>query len=249
MPLNQKHRETPHRNNRPIKGAWLGARTHTRWSKVSDLLQNTFDIPSQAPASSYRKFISTFPKIRKGDYHATFSHTVSESLVMLTLSKWIARKSIRAFGRDLSLLHLPAPANVVKLRFVLTSNIEPELSLPIDRRLPASVCAVTSIQGPGRKYFNPEALAKELTHELGQPWQNYLLSTVISHSRELGFQAVALLRPEYNPKLTDSYLKGFGVSPEEAHQMRSQFYPAAKANGLRKFKGSKYLWIFFDRNM
>ncbi|MFA5125618.1 MAG: hypothetical protein WC462_01270 [archaeon] len=230
------------------KAVFLGARTSLRWNKVSELLQTKFDIPSQAPASSYRKFMSTFPETRVDKYRVNFSHAASESLVMLAFSGWLPRKLIRVFGKKIPLPGLKSPVNVFKVRFVLTSSIEPHMNHPFRRDLPAPVCAVTSIQGPGKKYVNPEKLVADLNEQLHEPWQNYLLGEIVAHAKSQGLDAVSLLRPEYNPNLSNTYLESRGLTSVEIQKMRSQFYAAAKANNLHKIKGSKYFWVFFNKS-
>lgn len=228
-----------------VRAAWLAGRTKFRQKKAVARAFKKFGIVSQAPFSSYRRFMASFPDIKLGGYKASFSHASGESLVMLALARWVKRKTINVLGIRVPSSKVRAPSNVFKMRFVLTSQIEPELRHPISPEKPASVCVVTGIQGPGKKFVARKKLVEELNAELGEPWQNFLLREMVSHSRKQGLEALALLRPEYNPGLTDSYLAKHGVSPKEAKQMRSQFYAAARKNKLKKVKGSKYFWILF----
>lgn len=172
----------------------------------------------------------------------------AEANIMLALTKWVRRNIGRAMNIEWIKAKLPIPSNPFRMKFALTSTIEPDIKLPIDRDRPATVCAVMGWQGPSpRKYPLHEEYAKQANEAIGEPWQNFMLKEIVDHARAQGIQAVALLRPEHNKSLTEEHFVKIGLDPKTLPSIRSQFYAAARKVGLKKVRGSKYFWIFFPK--
>lgn len=178
---------------------------------------------------------------------------------MVAATRWIRRKvgktvksTFTLFGRKWKLptkianKKILLPSNPFRMKFALTSSIEPELPLPIDRTQAASVCVIMGWQGPSdSKYDNTREMVASLNTELKEQWPNRLLRKMVRYSKSQGMQAIALLRPEYNPTLTEENMAVHGDDPKVLSKIKSQFYAVARKTGFKKVEGSRYFWIFF----
>lgn len=244
------------------KAALLARRTRVRWPKSAEMYRMYFDIHSIAPPQTYRKFITEFCPKKVGKYKLKMQKSGAEAQIMLSMMGKGRKKVQKMLGDEAKILgmklKLPkrlaeyevrVQTNLFKVKFALTTAIEPNLPHPLDRKRPAAVCAVIGLQGPSsKKYSKPLEYSKEATKVLKEPWQNFLLKEIVEHARVQGMQAVALLRPEHNPYLTKKHFVEEGVDPKTIPSIKSQFFAAARKAGLKKVKGSKYFWVFFPEN-
>lgn len=144
------------------------------------------------------------------------------------------------------MIRLKLKNRMCKVKFFLTRTIEPELNLPINRNSEAGICAITHLIGQTSiKYEDIQAIVQQINQTIGINWQNYLLTEISNHAKSKGCNAVALLRLENNPDLTNQHLSKTRVDLKGAESIRSQYYAAARKAGFKKVKGSNYFWKIF----
>jgi len=249
---------------RTPKSTYLALRTAKKWGRIGRVL-NPLGILSQVSPGEYKTFVSSFHPAKTGEYTLQFTRGSTNSALILTLSKTTTRTlSSILFGRPKEAqlaaqtgtkgffsriarrIKIPGSYNLFKTKLTLTREIEPNVALPIDRTKGMGVCAIIDLIGPtARKYKNTQEIAREANETLGTNWQNYLLREITAHAEKQGCSAVALLRPENNPDLTNEHLARAGVNEEGAKSIRSHYFAAARKAGFRKVEGSKYFWKFF----
>jgi hypothetical protein len=238
------------RAKRLPRAAWLSRRTRVRGTRLADEYRDKYGIHSLAPVSAYRSFLAAFKPVTAGPFRLDTRKAGTEALTMIAFSRFVRRplqKSTKIRLGALGKLRVPLPSNPFRMKFSLTSGIEPRLSLPFDRSRPAAVCAVMGWQGPSpKKYPDSLGLRAELERHLHEPWPNFALKTLVEHARRQGMSAVALLRPEHNPAISREKLRRAGRTAPEIETLYSQYYAAARKAGLkRKIDGSHYIWLFF----
>src|SRR3989338_928065 len=212
--------------------ALLARRTRRHWPRIADSYRYLYGIDSVAPPRFYRKFIADFKPFSVGKFKLAMRKASHEGNVMFSVTRWT-----RGF-----------PRNPFRIKFALTSSIEHEFSHPIDRFRPDAVLAIMGLQGPSkRKYASPTRLVNEMNRVVKEPWQNFVLKEFVAFARREGLEAVALLRPEHNPSLSEGYFRSKGLDLEALDGSRRQFYAAARKAGFKKIAGSRYFWIFFNR--
>lgn len=244
------------------RASLLGRRTKRLWPRVETDYRTAYSIPSIASPKTYRKFIANFKPKKVGEFKTHLRKASHEAHLMIALTGLagknigsILKKEKIIFGKkfkvpqNISETKIKVPSNLFRMKFALTSTIEPGVPHPIDRKSPAAVCAVMGWQGPSqKKYAGHLEHVKHAKKVLGEPWQNFLLKEIIRHAKSEGMQAVALLRPDYNPNLTKEHFVKENADTRNLPGIRSQFFAAARKAGMKKVKGSKYFWIFFPKN-
>ena len=235
------------------KTAFISERTARLWPKT--MKKFNFRIPSQLSPADYRRFVQNYKPRKIGPFSLHFSKGSIDGAMIFTLSKREDRiitqgnkKLLKSSGLTnlARTIRLKLKNRMCKVKFFLTRTIEPELTLPINRASGAGICAITNLIGPtSRKYEGTQAIVQQINETIGTNWQNFLLTEISNHAKSQGCSAVALLRPENNPDLTNRHLSKTGVDLKGAESIRSQYYAAARKAGFKKVEGSNYFWRIF----
>ena len=233
------------------KTALISKRTARLWPKT--MKKFNFKIPSQLSPAEYIRFVQNYKPRKMGSFSLHFTKGSIDGAMIFTLSKKEDRLITQGNKKLLKNIRLINLAKTIrfklknrmcKVKFFLTKTIEPELELPINRA--SGICAITNLIGPAsRKYEGSQAIVQEINQTIGANWQNFLLTEISNHAQSQGYSAVALLRPENNPDLTNRHLSKTGVDLKGAESIRSQYYAAARKAGFKKVEGSNYFWKIF----